>query len=40
MAVDAVDPRRRSDLEIESRLWLQVAALEMRQEERRKKSQE
>ena len=36
----AVDPRRRSDLEIEGRLWLQVAASEMRQEERRKKSGE
>jgi hypothetical protein len=40
MAADAVDPRRRSDLEIENRLWLQVAASEMRQEERRRKSQE
>jgi hypothetical protein len=38
LAADAVDPRRRSDLEIEGRLWLQVAASEMRQEERRKKS--
>jgi hypothetical protein len=37
LAADAVDPRRRSDLEIEGRLWLQVAASEMRQEERRKK---
>jgi hypothetical protein len=37
MAADAVDSRRGSDLEIESRLWLQIAASEMRQEDGRKK---
>jgi hypothetical protein len=34
-ALDAVDPVQRSRFEHESRMWLQIAASEMRQEERR-----
>jgi hypothetical protein len=35
LARDAVDPAERSRFEYESRMWLQIAALETRQEERR-----
>jgi hypothetical protein len=34
-ALDAVDPAQRSCFETEGRLWLQLAASEMRQQERR-----
>lgn len=40
MAKDAVDPSRRAHLEIECRLWLQIAEAETRQDELRKKLQD
>jgi hypothetical protein len=38
MAKDAVDPRRRSALETESRLWLQIAVTEEDLDRLRKKA--
>jgi hypothetical protein len=38
LAKDATSPVQRSLLEEESRLWLQIAAAEERQEERREKA--
>jgi hypothetical protein len=38
LAKDATDPMQRSLLEEESRLWLQIAVAEARQEKRRKKA--
>jgi hypothetical protein len=38
LAKDAANPMRRSLLEEQGRLWLQIAAAEMRQEERREKA--
>jgi hypothetical protein len=40
MAKDAVDPGLRSHLENESRLWLQIATAEARQDELRKKARD
>src|SRR5580658_6382638 len=40
MAKDSVDPRQRSHLENESRLWFQIAIAEARQDELRKKARD
>jgi hypothetical protein len=40
MAKDAVEPRLRSHLENESRLWLQIAIAEARRDELRKKARD
>jgi hypothetical protein len=40
MAKDTVDPSRRAHLEAESRLWLQIALAEKRQDELRQKARE
>jgi hypothetical protein len=39
MAKDAIDPRRRSELETESRLWLQIGEAEERLDGLRRKAQ-